>query len=119
MKKSEIIKLRLKGVSTDEIKELMQLETMAEDSEETEELIKEEEHKEEATAKHENQEEAPEESKENITDETIATLQKEIDDLRSQLADAQKANRSMDISGSIPPDHSDQDMITEMVRSFM
>lgn len=118
MKKSEIIKLRLKGVSTDEIKELMQLETMAEDSEETEELI-EEEHKEEAPAKHEDKEEATEETKENITDEAMAALQKKIDDLRSQLADAQKDNRTKDISGSIQPEHGDQDMVSDLVRSFM
>ena len=90
MKKSEIIKLRLKGVSTEEIKELMNLETMAEDADEIE-----------------------------PNNEAMDALRAELDEVKKQLEEAQKANRSMDISGSIPPDHSDQDMVTEMVRSFM
>ena len=39
MKKVDIIKLRLKGVSADEIKQLMELETLAEDADQEEEEL--------------------------------------------------------------------------------
>ena len=112
MKKTDIIKLRLKGVSADEIKQLMELETMAEDSEEFQEPEQTEDQTEDQT-------------EEQAEDPAIAEMRKQLEEVTAELKEneeklkaAQKANINKDISGQTEQ-KSDQDTLDDLVRSFM
>ena len=50
-------------------------------------------------------------------DEHIAEMQRQIDDLKKQLQEAQNKNQNQDLSGGNRPDN--QQTINDMVRSFM
>ena len=50
-------------------------------------------------------------------DDHIAEMQRQIDDLKKQLQEAQNKNQNQDLSGGNHPD--DQQTINDMVRSFM
>ena len=50
-------------------------------------------------------------------DDHIAEMQRQIDDLKKQLQEAQKTNQNQDLSGGNKPDN--QQIINDMVRSFM
>ena len=50
-------------------------------------------------------------------DDHIAEMQRQIDDLKKQLQEAQNKNQNQDLSGGSHPD--DQQTINDMVRSFM
>lgn len=113
MKKVDIIKLRLKGVPTDEIKQLMELETLAEDADQEEEEItplpaeeEKEEGKEEVTPEQDDISKALEEARAQIT-----KLQEEKEAL-------QKKKIREDISGA-DDTKDDQDIFNDCIRSFM
>lgn len=116
MKKTDIIKLRLKGVSAEEIKQLMELETMAEDSEEFQEP---EQTEDQAVEQNEEQ------TEEQTEDPAIAEMRKQLEEVTAELKEneeklkaAQKANINKDISGQADQ-KSDQDILDDLVRSFM
>ena len=116
MKKTDIIKLRLKGVSADEIKQLMELETMAEDSEE----FQEPEQTEDQTV-----DQTEDQTEEQAEDPAIAEMRKQLEEVTAELKEneeklkaAQKANINKDISGQTDQ-KSDQDILNDLVRSFM
>lgn len=50
-------------------------------------------------------------------DDHIAEMQRQIDDLKKQLQEAQNKNQNQDLSGGNKPDN--QQTINDMVRSFM
>ena len=50
-------------------------------------------------------------------DDHIAEMQRQIDDLKKQLQEAQNKNQNQDLSGGSQPDN--QQTINDMVRSFM
>lgn len=50
-------------------------------------------------------------------DDHIAEMQRQIDDLKRQLQEAQNKNQNQDLSGGSQPDN--QQTINDMVRSFM
>lgn len=116
MKKTDIIKLRLKGVSAEEIKQLMELEALADDSED--EAPATEAPKAEESVPSEAPAEEPEEEKD-IPSDGVEEAKKEIEELKAQLAAAQKANTQMDISGAIVQGPTDQERINDLVASFM
>ena len=114
MKKTDIIKLRLKGVSTEEIKQLMELETMAEDAEEIQEQ-----------AEDQTEDQAEDQTEDQTEDPAIAEMKKQLEEMTAQLKEneeklkaAQKANINRDISGQADQ-KSDQDILNDLVRSFM
>jgi len=118
MKKTDIIKLRLKGVSAEEIKQLMELETMAEDSED----IQEPEQNEDPGT---DPKQDPEPEQEETEDPAITEMRKQLEELTAELKEneeklkaAQKANINKDISGQAEQ-KSDQDTLNDLVRSFM
>lgn len=113
MKKVDIIKLRLKGVPTDEIKQLMELETLAEDADqEEEELIPP----------------PAEEEKEEVKDEVTQgndEISKALEEARAQITKLQEEKEALqkkkvreDISGA-DNTKDDQDIFNDCVRSFM
>lgn len=114
MKKVDIIKLRLKGVSADEIKQLMELETLAEDAdqEDEEESPPAEDDKTPPPAEDEKDEE-----KEKVTPETDE-LKKALEAAQAQILELQKKKVREDISGA-DDSKDDQDIFNECVRSFM
>ena len=57
------------------------------------------------------------ESSDTRTDDHIAEMQRQIDDLKKQLQEAQNKNQNQDLSGGSQPDN--QQTINDMVRSFM
>ena len=114
MKKTDIIKLRLKGVSAEEIKQLMELETMAEDAEEIQEQ-----------AEDQTEDQAEDQTEDQTEDPAIAEMKKQLEEMTAQLKEneeklkaAQKANINRDISGQADQ-KSDQDILNDLVRSFM
>ena len=113
MKKVDIIKLRLKGVPTDEIKQLMELETLAEDADQEDEAAPPaEEDKTPPPA-----EDDKDEEKEKVTQETDE-LKKALEEARAQILELQKKKVREDISGT-DDNKDDQDIFNECVRSFM
>lgn len=118
MKKTDIIKLRLKGVSTDEIKQLMELETMAEDAEDIQEQAEDQ-------TKEQTEDQTEEQTEDQTEDPAIAEMRKQLEETTAQLKEneeklkaAQKANINRDISGQTDQ-KSDQDILNDIVRSFM
>ena len=112
MKKVDIIKLRLKGVPTDEIKQLMELETLAEDADQEEE---------ELTPPP--AEEEKEEEKEEVT--PADDISKALEEARAQITKLQEEKEALqkkkvreDISGA-DNTKDDQDIFNDCVRSFM
>lgn len=112
MKKVDIIKLRLKGVPTDEIKQLMELETLAEDADQEEEEIIPPP-----------AEEEKEEGKEEVTQED--DISKALEEARAQITKLQEEKEALqkkkvreDISGA-DDTKDDQDIFNDCVRSFM
>lgn len=112
MKKVDIIKLRLKGVPTDEIKQLMELETLAEDADQEEEEIIPPPADEEK-----------EEGKEEVTQED--DISKALEEARAQITKLQEEKEALqkkkvreDISGA-DNTKDDQDIFNDCVRSFM
>lgn len=112
MKKVDIIKLRLKGVSADEIKQLMELETLAEDADQEEE---------ESTPP--SAEEEKEEEKEEVTQ--ADDISKALEEARAQITKLQEEKEALqkkkvreDISGA-DDSKDDQDIFNDCVRSFM
>lgn len=112
MKKVDIIKLRLKGVPTDEIKQLMELETLAEDADQEEE---------ESTPPP--AEEEKEEEKEEVTQ--ADDISKALEEARAQITKLQEEKEALqkkkvreDISGA-DNTKDDQDIFNDCVRSFM
>lgn len=113
MKKVDIIKLRLKGVPTNEIKELMELETLAEDADQEEE---------EPTPPP--AEDKEEEGKDEVTPD-IDEISKALEEARAQITKLQEEKEALqkkkvreDISGA-DDSKDDQDIFNECVRSFM
>ena len=118
MKKTDIIKLRLKGVSADEIKQLMELETMAEDSEEFQEQTEDQ-------TKEQTEDQTEDQTEEQFEDPAITEMRKQLEDVTAELKEseerlkaAQKANINRDISGQTDQ-KSDEDILKDLVRSFM
>ena len=109
MKKADIIKLRLKGVSTEDIQKLMELETLAEDADEVEE----------APAPDPDPEPEPEpEPREDPIQKALEEAQAEIEKLRAEKEAAQKAAIRRDISGADNVED-DQDIFNNAIRSLM
>lgn len=115
MKKVDILKLRLKGVSAEEIKQLMELETMAEDSD-IETDREDDPAADPVPANDPEEDEEVNEKSEN--DDSIEKMKEEITQLKADLIKAQKANLKKDISGS-EDQTDDQDVVNDLVRSFM
>ena len=108
MKKVDIIKLRLKGVPTDEIKQLMELETLAEDADqEEEELIS-------PPAEEEKEEVTPADDISKALEEARAQITK----LQEEKEALQKKKVREDISGT-DDTKDDQDIFNDCIRSFM
>jgi len=130
MKKVDIVRLRLKGVSNEEIKELMELEALAEDGE------KDPDEKDpdgndpdgndpdedpDDKKKEDDKDEDPNDNDDKKKDPSsgIDEAKKEIEELKKKLAAAQKANAQKDISGDAAPKDTDQDIFNKAVASFM
>ena len=112
MKKVDIIKLRLKGVPTDEIKQLMELETLAEDADqEEEELIS-------PPAEEEKEEEKEEVTQADDISKALEEARAQITKLQEEKEALQKKKVREDISGA-DDSKDDQDIFNDCVRSFM
>ena len=112
MKKVDIIKLRLKGVSADEIKQLMELETLAEDADqEEEELIS-------PPAEEEKEEEKEEVTQADDISKALEEARAQITKLQEEKEALQKKKVREDISGA-DDSKDDQDIFNDCVRSFM
>ena len=121
MKKVDIVRLKLKGVSNEEIKELIELEALAEDSED-EDPAEEDPAEEDPKAEESIPSKTPAEESEgenNIPPDGIEEAKKEIEELKKKLAAAQKANSQKDVSGAAASKDTDQDIFNKAVASFM
>ncbi|MBR5215972.1 MAG: hypothetical protein IKV80_07090 [Bacteroidales bacterium] len=111
----DIISLALKGYSKDDIKELLELAQSKEGS--TEEGEQKTPVEEQPKAKPE-EEVNPSEDEAKEDAPNIDSLQKEIDDLKAQLKEAQANNNSSDLSGRTD-NKTDEEIISDLARSFM
>lgn len=112
MKKVDIIKLRLKGVPTDEIKQLMELETLAEDADQEEEEITP------PPAEEEKEEEKEEVTQADDISKALEEARAQITKLQEEKEALQKKKIREDISGA-DDTKDDQDIFNDCVRSFM
>ena len=111
----DIVALARAGFTPATVKELMAMDKQQTSAEEPAEILpKEEEQPEEVKAPEESEKkEAAPELKDNTTEE----LQKQIDDLKKQLKEAQKNNTKKNLSNEVSA--SKTNTIDEIVRSFM
>lgn len=112
MKKVDIIKLRLKGVPTDEIKQLMELETLAEDADQEEEELPP------PPAEEEKEEEKEEVTQADDISKALEEARAQITKLQEEKEALQKKKVREDISGA-DDTKDDQDIFNDCVRSFM
>lgn len=111
MKKVDIIKLRLKGVPTDEIKQLMELETLAEDADQEEEQTP-------PPAEEEKEEEKEEVTQADDISKALEEARAQITKLQDEKEALQKKKIREDISGA-DDTKDDQDIFNDCIRSFM
>ena len=112
MKKVDILKLRLKGVPTDEIKQLMELETLAEDADQEEEEITP------PPAEEEKEEEKEEVTQADDISKALEEARAQITKLQEEKEALQKKKVREDISGA-DDTKDDQDIFNDCIRSFM
>ena len=112
MKKVDIIKLRLKGVPTDEIKQLMELETLAEDADQEDEELTP------PPAEEEKEEEKEEVTQADDISKALEEARAQITKLQEEKEALQKKKIREDISGA-DDTKDDQDIFNDCIRSFM
>ena len=112
MKKVDIIKLRLKGVPTDEIKQLMELETLAEDADQEDEELTP------PPAEEEKEEEKEEVTQADDISKALEEARAQITKLQEEKEALQKKKVREDISGA-DDSKDDQDIFNDCIRSFM
>ena len=113
MKVTDIVKLSLAGKSSEEIKQLIELE---------DDLKNKDQEPAPAPAPDPEPEKVEDPEPEKVPDENekkIEDLQKQLEDLQKKLDDAQKANTRKDVSGDAKTGTEDQDQFNDWVSSYM
>lgn len=118
MKLRDIIDLAKLGYKKEDIEDLISMAAAAEDPE-----SKEPENSPEDVAAGEPEERSPEDEPAKSADDDksgqdLKVLQDQIEDLKRQLENAQKQNINKNNSGSFQ-EHSDQDVLNDVMRNFM